>query len=661
MATIRNAIHALLFVCDGAKQTDGQGFNRLDGGFARSLSGQNEWTDAQQAVARKMLKKYRGQLSGFGIDWEVLEDEPTRTGRKAVKVQEPVSQVIELYAKSKRLFCKSPFSFKETAKAIAHANGGYHGKWNPEERAWEYYLDDDVFDGFLPHIMNGQVIPTAEVQELYSQRKNAMERIDEAARVKEAEDLSGIVLPVKFPRPDMKPFDHQKKAFKLSMTLDNIALLMEQGTGKSLVTVAASGQRYLNGEVKRLLVICPKKVVPVWPMEFKEYADFPVTVQPLNEKYSTVKKAEIIKHWKDGEGLQVIVTNYQSVWRILDDLLKWKPQMVVLDESQNIKNHGSKQSKACHAFRRTADHRMILTGTPVTQAPTDFFSQYKFLQPSIFGESFVRFREEYCVMGGWEGKQIVGYKDLAKLAAKAHSIAFRVLKKDCLDLPDMLDEVEYCYKDACAQAYKKMKDEMVLLLEENEATAAIVITQMLRLQQITGGFLPVVNKETQEKLVLSVGSEKLTLLKETLEDLLPLGKKVVIFARFRAEIDAISDLLSDLETHHVILDGRTKDAGQVVETFQKNPQCMAIVAQIQAGGAGITLHAADTMIFYSMDFSYANYEQAKARIHRIGQKNNCTYIHLVMEGTIDETILAAVQQKRNIADLVVDQMKNGKL
>ena len=207
------------------------------------------------------------------------------------------------------------------------------------------------------------------------------------------------------------------------------------------------------------------------------------------------------------------------------------------------------------------------------------------------------------------------------------------------------------------RAYRQMQRDKVAELAEGKATAPQIVTQMMRLSQITGGFL----QADGGGALTRVSRAKLALLRETLEDLLAAGEKVVIFARFRAEIADILALCLELggpgSTRSIWGEVASKDYGQAVEDFQTDPQVRLFVAQIQAAGAGITLHAAHTAIFYSLDYSYLNYDQAKARIHRIGQRQPCTYLHLVAKDTIDETVLAALAAKKNIAEDIVDNWR----
>jgi len=331
--------------------------------------------------------------------------------------------------------------------------------------------------------------------------------------------------------------------------------------------------------------------------------------------------------------------------------------MIICDESQRIKTPGAKQSKCLHKLGRQAKYRLILTGTPVTQGPLDFFSQYKFLDPMIFGNSYYAFRARYAIMGGYEKRQVVGYKNLPELIKKAHSIAFRVTKEEALDLPPFTDQVLYCEMERKAMSiYAQLKKESVAeLSEEKVLTATNVLARLLRLSQLSGGFLG-----DGEGGVEQVSKAKMNLLNETLDDILGAGKKVIVFARFLPEIAAIRKLLEAKGIDYEWIAGEVKmeERGEAVRRFQEDEGCKVFVAQIQTAGLGITLTAADTAIFYSLDFSFANYDQARARLHRIGQRNAVTYIHFVARGTVDEKILEALKQKRDVATEVVDNWRD---
>jgi SNF2 family DNA or RNA helicase len=282
-------------------------------------------------------------------------------------------------------------------------------------------------------------------------------------------------------------------------------------------------------------------------------------------------------------------------------------------------------------------------------------SQYKFLDETVFGKSFYVFRARYAVLGGYGNYQIVGYKNLDDLTQKAHRIAYRITKAEALDLPDKVDITRHIALEArSTEIYKRIERESVAELSSGEITTPNVLTKLLRLSQVTGGYLKLDDGERVE----CVSSAKLNALVDIIDECLDAGKKLVVFARFVPEIEAIARLLNSSKTGYALIKGDVKDRAEQVAKFQTDPNCKVFIGQLQTTGMGLTLTAADTAVFYSLSYNFADYEQAKARIHRIGQQNKCTYIHLVAKNTIDEQVLAALGQKKNMADLVVDNWRS---
>ena len=202
--------------------------------------------------------------------------------------------------------------------------------------------------------------------------------------------------------------------------------------------------------------------------------------------------------------------------------------------------------------------------------------------------------------------------------------------------------------------YDQVEKESYAELEHGEIVTTNVLTKLLRLSQITGGFI----KDEFNELVEQVSSAKLEALEEIVEECLDAGKKLVVFARFIPEIDAIAKTLKRYGVKYAMIRGDVKDRAGEVDKFQNDPETKVFIGQLQTTGMGLTLTAADTAVFYSLSYNYADYEQAKARIHRIGQKNNCTYIHLLAKKTIDEKVMDALSKKKNLAELVVDNWKS---
>ena len=432
----------------------------------------------------------------------------------------------------------------------------------------------------------------------------------------------------------------------------SVAILAEMGTGKTLISIGIAGYLYLQKEINKLLVVAPLSITKVWEEEFQKFADFDYQLEVLEGP--TKEKSETLRNLF-GTKLQVAVVNYESCWRMEKEIALWKPDMIICDESSKIKNPQAKQSKALHRLGKISKHNIILTGTPVTNNPLDFFSQYKFLDENIFGGSYYSFRARYAIMGGYGNYQVVGYKNLPELTEKAHSIAFRITKKEALDLPEQVDVTRYVELEPMARAiYNQVERDSYAELTQGEVVVRNVLTKLLRLSQITGGYIKDEFSEIEEQ----VSSAKLNALEEIIEECLDADKKVVVFARFISEIDAITKMLKHYGIKYSLIRGDVKDRASEVEKFQNDKDVKVFVGQLQTTGMGLTLTASDTAVFYSLSYNFADYEQAKARIHRIGQKNNCTYIHLIAKKTIDEKVMEALTKKKNIADLVVDNWKS---
>lgn len=441
-------------------------------------------------------------------------------------------------------------------------------------------------------------------------------------------------------------------------------LLFEMGCGKTLTAIAIAGAGYQMGKVERLLIVAPTSVVAVWPKELQEYAKFKYTCKTLlGEKKQRIKQIDDLLKFPF-KALKVAVINYESTWRpeILEKLKEFDADMVIADESQRIKTYDAAQSKAMHELGDQARYKLILSGTPVQTAAIDIWSQYRFLDKTVFGDNFFKFRGRYAIMGGYGNKKIVGYKDLEGLIKKEHSIAFRVTKDEALDLPEQTFEtrkIQFSQKEK--NLYERIKkDSYAELNGGGHITATTVLTRLLRLQQLAGGFL--VQDDAQKPQLVS--RAKLDALADIIEDyVIGSGKKLVIFARFIAEVKAIMELAGkvlpkELKQVAIYGDIKKEDRGGIVKQFQEDPNTVLFIGQIDTAGTGITLTAADTCVYYSKNFNYATYSQSLSRIHRIGQRNCCTYIDLEIEGTIDELISKALSRKEDMAKTVVDNWRD---
>lgn len=291
---------------------------------------------------------------------------------------------------------------------------------------------------------------------------------------------------------------------------------------------------------------------------------------------------------------RIAVVNYEATWRMEQELNIYKPDMVICDESQKIKNHTASQSKTMHRLGLKARYKMILTGTPIQSNALDVFSQWKFLDPRIFGVSFYAFRNRYCTMGGYYNHQVLNFKNMDELTEKAHSISYRVKKEEALDLPDQVFLNRYVTLESSARhIYETVKKQSYTELSSGEITATNVLTKLMRLSQISGGFVT-----DDDGKIQNISKAKINELKEILDDIIIVNdKKLVIFARFIPEIISIKRLAEEMQINYSIITGAVppSERGEAIDKFQNSKEIKLFIAQIQTAGLGITLTAADAL------------------------------------------------------------------
>ncbi len=451
-----------------------------------------------------------------------------------------------------------------------------------------------------------------------------------------------------------RPFDHQRKAFYLSRDKESFALLMEQGTGKTKVVLDNAAYLYGKGKITALVVIAPNGVHRNWLS--KEIPDHMPDWCPTKPVYyysgMTKKETEAFDEvLAETEMLKVFSFNVEAfvsdkATNFMKRVLLSNEVMLVVDESSRIKRPGAKRTKIITKFSNMAKYRRIMTGTPVTKGPEDIYSQFKFLDHQILGyDSFYSFRARYCIMGGFENKQIVSYQNIDELTRNIEGHSFRVLKKDCLDLPEKIYQrhpVDLSPKQR--KLYNQLRKDFIAELEGEQIDAPEAITRLLRLQQIVCGWFPM---EEEVKPI----DEKNPRLQALLDILSDIECKVIIWARFKADLRVIERALGELA---VAYHGEVSNDQRAisVERFQNDPKIRYFIGQPQSGGIGLTLTAAECAIYYSNSFDLETRLQSEDRCHRIGTKNNVTYIDLESPKTIDTKIIKALRSKKSLADIV---------
>ena len=439
-----------------------------------------------------------------------------------------------------------------------------------------------------------------------------------------------------------KPWKHQVEAFEFAKDKNSVMLAMDMGTGKSFTTVALCKEH----EAKKVLILCPLSVVNVWPREFADNTGgFRVLAL---DKGSVAEKTNKAKAWLAGGFIgsqpSVIVCNYESSWRepFKSFALKAEFDVVVFDESHRIKSPGGKASRNAMNFVKQKCKIIALTGTPAPHSPADLYAQYRAINPAIFGTSFNRFKKRYAVMGGFQNHQIVGWRNQDEMKEKFDSVAITIKKEDALDLPEMNHvDIPVNLSNKARSIYEMMDKAFFAMVDEGQITASNALVKLLRLQQITGGFI----KDDDEKITL-IDEAKNSALKDLLSDC---NKPAVVFCRFRQDIKNIREVCTQLKLKYGEVSGEIKDLDQA--RFPKDKE--VLIVQIQAGGVGIDLSRASIGIYYSMGFNLGDYQQSLARLHRPGQKNKVTFFHLVATRTVDQKVYKALQDRRDVIQSIL--------
>jgi SNF2 family DNA or RNA helicase len=435
-----------------------------------------------------------------------------------------------------------------------------------------------------------------------------------------------------------EPYKHQIQAFKLAIQYEEFAFLMDMGTGKSACIIAACNYWGETYRATNVVIVIPKTAIDAWRNQLDIHSVLDYNFIDITQGTYEKRKAKLVSK----PGMNYAVINYDSLKSFEKEFKEWA-HTVVLDESHKIKNHKAIRAKVAHRLGLSVSFRLIATGT-LMETPLDVWSQYHFINPRLFSGNFYKYRKEYVNYNEWT-RQVSGFKDTEKLQRIIYSRGYRVTKEECLDLPDKQDIVYTFDLDVShAKIYREMEQESITIINKSVASAAIVLTQYLRLQQITSGFV----KDDKGKEI-EVGDSKLDALSDVLED----GLKVVIFCRFKWEFEAISNRCKQMGRKPVVISGEVKDRSERINDFRKTDKYDTIILQINVGSTAIELFESHTVIYYSTTFGFIDYHQSRDRVHRIGQVNKVTYIHLHAKNTIDGYIYEALSSKKDVASNIL--------
>lgn len=476
----------------------------------------------------------------------------------------------------------------------------------------------------------------------------------------------------------MPPTAHQVTAIQKIVAEPFVFLTDEMGMGKSKTIIDAASVLHSQHKIDTVLIVAPASVKSVWlDPELGQLAThaWPTIANTVTHYHSRRQ------HWLKGQGdpLLWVITNFEYIRQGMKGRSRYLPPaletlmaqcsdrtLLVLDESTAVKTVRALQTRACMWLRKRCGRVVLMTGTPIAHTPMDLLSQANMLHPSILSDrvgeytNLLQFRSRYCDMGGFQGKQILSFRNLEDLQARLKPHTLRRLKKDCLDLPPKLDPVPLTVTltPATWKLYKTMRDHAIVELGGEVSVASQAVTKLIRLSQLTSGFLGGLAGTKTEQ----TGSEKIAFLTDWLKDRLDDDPtfKVVIWSQFRADVERLRDALESLPMEVGALWGGSSAQERQHALRLLHPQtapagAVAVIGTPQSGSMGITLAASGCCVYLNNAYSLNIRQQSEDRTHRPGQTRAVSYFDVLAEGptgqrTIDHIVLKALREKRELAD-----------
>lgn len=473
------------------------------------------------------------------------------------------------------------------------------------------------------------------------------------------------------------PWEWQRKARERASQFPHFALFAEMGTGKTRTMIDILRDKYnTNRRVMRTVIFAPIVVLENWRREILKYSNIDPDRIVVLDGTPTQRTRVWHKAMDKFLGNFIVLVNYDKIIRpdVFAQLAMWKPEIVVLDESHYVKDHTSKRTKAMFKLvdgeydkrrktytRPRVPHRYIMSGTPILNSMKDIWAQYRVLDGGeALGYSYFTFQTRYFfdANAGWKGKQnyFPDWKPLPGAAEQINGLiyqkAVRVTKKECLDLPPLVKKQIFVgMTEEQARLYKEMKKDFVTYIGDKACVADMAMIKAMRLQQIASGYV-----KLEDGTEIELGNTpRMDALRELLQEITP-NHKVLVWAHFKANYRQIRKVCDELKIKYVEVHGDAKEKRQeAIDRFCTDDSVRVFIGNAGSGGIGINLVVASYSIIFSRDFSLAHDEQARSRNHRSGAEihEKITQIDLVVPGTIDETVLEALNNKTQIAEAVL--------
>lgn len=439
---------------------------------------------------------------------------------------------------------------------------------------------------------------------------------------------------------------HQQAVVAWTLPLRSALWHLGMGTGKTAATIRLIKER---GHAK-VLVVCPKPVIRTWIDELEKHANYKYAAKPIDgNKNLRLRRVEEIYLQDYYEGPRIAVVNYESLWRpkeFAEFLLVVGIDFVIFDECQRLRSPGGKASRFAEKLAERIPWKLGLSGTPEPQSPADTYGVFRALEPGIFGRNFKGYLDRYAVMGGYENREIVAWRNEEDYAARRGQIVFRIRTEDAVDLPETQHRVvEVRMSDDTQRIYAELRDEFVTEKSGGRLTADHALTRLLRLQQLTSGRL-----EGDDGEVLYTHRGKTSAFEGQMCEI-ESDEPVLVFCRFKWDVRRVKEICKKLGRKAFELSGPVNE----LKDWQTATGGEVLVANIKSGAEGIDCTRSRYCIYFSIGYSLGEYEQSLARIHRPGQTRGVVYIHLVTTGAVDQSIYRALRKRRDVLDYVIGE------
>ena len=463
-----------------------------------------------------------------------------------------------------------------------------------------------------------------------------------------------------------KPYAHQLTALERSWNKENFAYFMEMGTGKTKVLIDNIAMLYDKGKIDGALIIAPKGVVKTWyeqelPTHLPDHIENVTVLWQANITKGQQEKLESL--FEIESAIHILIMNVEALStekgvKFASKFINSHKAMMAIDESTTIKTPTARRTKNIIGIGKHAKYKRIMTGSPITKNPLDLYTQCEFLDPWLLDfSSYYAFRNRYAEMKtmhlrGRSIQVVEKFQNLDELSDTVKQFSYRVLKEDCLDLPPKnFIKRHITLTPAQKKVYEQMKKAAMAVLNGKVSTTMTVLTQLMRLHQITCGHFTA-DDGSEQNVESNRMKELMSILEET-------EGKAIIWANYQKDIKGIIEEITKKYGPESVVDyyGLTpqEDRQDNIRKFQNDPECRFLVGTPQTGGYGITLTQANTVVYYSNGYDLEKRLQSEDRAHRIGQKKNVTYIDIIAEDTVDEKIVKALRDKINIASEVLGE------